>query len=1030
MMGTDTPEKLNKEQLCNLIQVNLDARQYFYAKADERWLDWLWQNEFLNVIREKAKDPIHDGDISPELGYLARMSKTVPEKVVEIMLQIPISPETFNPVVVDHFLAICSTLPAGQLALVVEKIRDEGWVPLMTAFSMVRFRYKKLLETLASEQDYQHLLVLANAMLAVRAQEEKAPSGYTSTPFYIDDLSSTEVFEHLSQVGPEYREQVFSLATKVMADVVVLRNENPDLSDQGQLLKLAKQELGDEEEGEKTFRIDDLSLFLSVDFFDLESSQEDYFPRNDDVRQLAALIKIQAQKLIGTRCDKPEAIHEVYEKYIGDFDNPDATLPDSQAMWRLRLFVLSLCPEAFRDGLKKALFRLFEVEQYSEIIRGTEYKKALQKGFAALSEQDKRHFVKQVVKYFTQRGGGQETVETNWHIHGGSHILSMIENQLTEEEKSRTEKAGFNLDLNYQPEPSIGSSQAGFVEPRGPITEEEFGSLSIVEIVEKLRNEWVPNKLTEQNTGDDFLNPLNADGVGQLLKSDLPKRLQEYVSNAEYFFERGVLDEHYSYSFLRGIQETIQAHRETTSQVHWDGIFELCKAIEASNAHAPFEQENRERGWFDTFRAGWGAVHYAMTDVLQALLTKKEGLVPIDFVVCRDRIFSIIGYLLSHPDPSPQDERIETAKSTVKPSGDADAMVSDPLHMAINAVRGRAFQTFALFGEQDSKKFKKEEIIKISDDVKRLFESILHKETTRALMFMFGYYLPFFYYRDRNWIRGLLPQIFPQEPAKKHLYTAAWEGYLLNPLYEEMFFEPEIQKLYERGLMLTVADYPRQEHVKKPDDCIAEHLALAFMHSKLFGVEHPLFEAFWKESNPERHASFVNFLGRSFASGNNENARELLERDPQTKERLKGLWDWLLEHYRNPMPFIQFDSWINLEYGNFEASWLAERVGKTLERTNGALDSDFKLTQSIVHLAKANPKDTLQIARLYLLEGGIRRGGQRELLLGTDDWDQWKEAFKILHDNPGTKSETSALINKLIQEGGNRFWDLKKITAT
>ena len=227
--------------------------------------------------------------------------------------------------------------------------------------------------------------------------------------------------------------------------------------------------------------------------------------------------------------------------------------------------------------------------------------------------------------------------------------------------------------------------------------------------------------------------------------------------------------------------------------------------------------------------------------------------------------------------------------------------------------------------------------------------------------------------------------------------------------------------------MLTVADYPRQEHVKKPDDCIAEHLALAFMHSTRFGVEHPLFEAFWKESNAERHASFVNFLGRSFASGNNENARELLEKDPQTKERLKGLWGWLLGHHLNPMPFIQFDSWINLKYGIFEPSWLAERVGKTLEKTNGALDSDFKLTQSIVHLARANPKDTLQIVRLYLLEGGIRRGGQREILLGTDDWGQWKEAFKILHDNPGTKSETSALINKLIQGGGNPFWDLKNI---
>ena len=214
---------------------------------------------------------------------------------------------------------------------------------------------------------------------------------------------------------------------------------------------------------------------------------------------------------------------------------------------------------------------------------------------------------------------------------------------------------------------------------------------------------------------------------------------------------------------------------------------------------------------------------------------------------------------------------------------------------------------------------------------------------------------------------------------------------------------------------------------KKPDKGIAEHLALAFIHYKKFGFDHPLFEAFWKENYPERHANFVDFLGHSYISGNNPNAHEFLKKQPESKERLKAFWNWLLENYENPKPFIKFDYWINLENEIFEPAWLAERVRKTLEKTAGKLDSDFKLTKSIVQLAKANPKDTLEIVRLYLLEGGIRRGEQRELLLGTHDWGRWKEAFKILHDNSGTKSKTSALINKLLEEGGSQFWDLKKI---
>ena len=746
---------------------------------------------------------------------------------------------------------------------------------------------------------------------------------------------------------------------------------------------------------------------------------------------LAAFVTALAEKLIGCRCDNPQAVRDVYEKYVGDFDNPASKLPDSQAMWRLRLFILSLCPETFKDKLKTALFRLFDVEQYYEIIEGREYRRALQKGFPALSEKDRRQYVNRVLEYFTRHDSAKRNEEENWHISNGSRVLSMIATELTKEEKCRAEEMGFKLYPNYQPEPSIGRPRVGTVVPRGPITQEEFGELSIAEIAEKLRNEWKPNELTKRNTTDDFLNPLNADGVGEKLSNDIPNRLQEYVLNANSFFERGVLDEHYTYSFLRGIQKTINADRVHASNVNWDGVIDLCMAIKVSGEKAPFEEERRERGWFDTFRAGWGAVHFAMTEVFQALLTEKNGLLPLDFGVYRDRIFSIVSYLLRHPDPSPEDEQIDTAKSTTTSSGEAGYQVNDPLHMAVNAVRGQAFKTFVWFMEQDSKKFKKEDAVKIANDVKKSYESALENETTRAIMFMFGQHLPFFYFRDRDWIRGLLPQIFSQEPAKKHLYTAAWEGYLAHNLYEGMFFDPEIQQLYVRGLALTDADYPpQQEHFKKPDEGIAEHLALALMHYKRFGFDDPLFKAFWKKNHPKMHANFVEFLGRSYVSGNSASAHELLEKEAESKGRLKQFWDWLLEHYENPKPFIQFDWWINLENGIFEPAGLAERVRKTLKKTQGALDSDFKLTQSIVRLAQANPEDTLEIARLYLLEGGIRRGGQRELLLGTDDWVQWVKVFKILNDNPGTKSETSILINKLIQEGGSPFWGLKEIVDT
>ena len=118
--------KLNKERLQELIDVNPDARRYFYHKADERWLDWLWRNGFLNVLEEE--DPSLDGFRTPELGYLLRMAEKRPDIVVDIMLGTPISAGPRSQEVAYGFIQICGALPADQLARVVISFWFNGWV--------------------------------------------------------------------------------------------------------------------------------------------------------------------------------------------------------------------------------------------------------------------------------------------------------------------------------------------------------------------------------------------------------------------------------------------------------------------------------------------------------------------------------------------------------------------------------------------------------------------------------------------------------------------------------------------------------------------------------------------------------------------------------------------------------------------------------------------------------------------------------------------------------------------------------------
>lgn len=987
--------QLDVAKVKELIGLNFDSRQYFYTKADERWLSWLWKNGFWDVIKEKSEDPTRYSYGTPELNYLVKVSEKEPAKVADIMLEVPISAENFKPEVVDRFLRICSQLPVEQLARIAPKIRDDNWVRLMGGFNSWGIEYEKILKILADAKDFKSLLTVAQTILTIRTKDEieKTTNRITTdNPFYFNGLRYTKVFEYLAAVDDMHAEEVLALTTNTMRNIVLM---------------------GEKESTDELFDVGETFYLLDVDFFTLELDEKGRLSYEDDIKNLAAVIKQYAVRTIGKQCGDVKLVTKLYSKYF-------ESLPNSRSMWRLRLFVLSLCPETFKNDLKKAFFRLFETDRYHELISGTEYKKALRAGFSVLSESAKRKYVNQVLEYFSKHA--QDTEDQKWHKRHGWEILSSICEQLTDEENKRCEKAfGERCDAKFEPKPSIGEMRGGVVVPRSPITEEEFGNLPITEIAEKLRTEWTPKKLREQNSNEDFLHPLNAEGVGELLRVDISKRLQDYIKNANFFFERDVLDQHYTYSFLRGVQEVLRGNKIDISGINWDNLIALCVAIKESGETKSFDREARERDTFDALLSGWTSVHSAMTDVIQELLNEERSNITIDFPNYRDKIFTIISYLLTYPDPVPEDEKIESAGMKTKSSGSDEWLVSDPFSMAINTVRGRAFQALVLFVYQDGKKFSKEESSKISSDAKKLYETVLKNEKTRALMFMFGHYLPSFYFRDKKWMQELLSQIFPVEPEKKHLYTAAWEGYLSTNLYEEVFFNPDIQKLYERGLTLTDTKYPKQKHFKEPDEGIAAHLALAFMHFLKFGFEHDLFKKFWGTENLKRHKEFISFIGRSSIS--REAAAEWIKQNKVDIEKLKKFWDWALEHC-NTDALAGFGFWINVELGALDIKWVAPHVRQTLEKTKGYVEWEYGLTRSLVVFAKAAPEDTLAILRAHLLEEVAKHEPIRTWLYADDEVF---DAFKELYKNEATRGGVRTLINDLLPYRNGLFWSLKSV---
>ncbi len=471
---------------------------------------------------------------------------------------------------------------------------------------------------------------------------------------------------------------------------------------------------------------------------------------------------------------------------------------------------------------------------------------------------------------------------------------------------------------------------------------------------------------------------------------------------------------------MQALENEIKNNRTVAAATSWGSLISLIVAIKDSGMAKPFIKSDRKRERYSSWLANWNAVHSMMAGVIEELLRDVNSKPTLDFKRYRNDLLSVIEYLLRYPDPAPEDEQSKTATMTVTSPGQKP-LVTEPYMMAINSVRGRAFESFMFFVHQDGKQFSKEQKVKISRDVKKLYEKVLDAENTKALMFMFGRYIPTFYYGDSNWLIKLLPKLFPA--SDKLLKLASWEGFISNNLYREIFGETKFQKLYVKGLELRENDDPVRKFFRDPEEGIAIHLALAYAHYKDFGFDHPLFKKFWSQGTEKQHSNFISFLGRKYLS--KEDRGQTLKQEPEIKERLEKFWDWVLDNAKHNVSLSKFGYWINHDEPEvLDLAWLTNHLRKTLVKTEGELDWDFGLQKVVVKLAESSPEDTLEVIRLILLEYNVRKEQRhRPIFYETD----WAEALKLLYQNPKTKDGTYKLIDDLIREGGSQFWPLKEI---
>jgi hypothetical protein len=364
--------------LRRLLAANFDARRYFFTVAPEHLLDWLRDNAFLQPIWEISESQTNPSYHAPKLDYLVKAAATQSKNVVDIMLSVSISADQFNPEVLDRFLWICQSIPADQLARILPKLRDERWTRLSRRFSSsAGFGYQRMFQKLTEAEDYGSVLVLAEAVLAIRSHDDEGPQqrGFSFDPFLVNQLEYTKMFESVAGVDDEHAERALALTTSALGDIV-------------QLGEYAEQ---------PPFAFNEPFLLLNKDLFEIEVGESERHSPRENIGNLAALAALFIRRTIGRMCATPKDARRLYEEYI-------VPLPDSRSMWCLKLLAVSLCPQVFDQELKEAIFRIFDFEQPTLLTAGAEYHRTLKAGFTVLHEGDRADYFSRIL------GRGDELV--------------------------------------------------------------------------------------------------------------------------------------------------------------------------------------------------------------------------------------------------------------------------------------------------------------------------------------------------------------------------------------------------------------------------------------------------------------------------------------------------------------------------------------------------------------------------------------------------------------------------------------------
>ncbi|MBD2535491.1 hypothetical protein H6G97_41320 [Nostoc flagelliforme FACHB-838] len=480
-----------------------------------------------------------------------------------------------------------------------------------------------------------------------------------------------------------------------------------------------------------------------------------------------------------------------------------------------------------------------------------------------------------------------------------------------------------SVDFGYSYTVQIGSDS-----PRTGAELVQMAQDNIHGLITYLR-EWEPSENLREKSRNDL--------AWELAEQVITPNPESFVSQIESFKE---LDPVFMVWLLRGLKKALENPPSEQPLFSWQPVINFCTWMH-ENLHE-ISNNSTSSGYSD-----WSRICDAIIKLIKAgLLANESNKIPLTH---GSQVWKLLESTINDPQVTPG----------FTPQYQGSNMSA--YEASYNTVRGKAMQAvvdYTLWIRRDANGNPTSQDFNDLPQVQQILEQHLdpQQDPSSAIRAVYGNRFPHLYNLASEWALDNIDQIFPESPELQWMFEAAWEAYIHNEVFLDIF--SVLRKKYNHAIEQLSVRNPTSRQQSEAGQAFSGHLVCLFLWKEIDITESDgLLQKFFANASADLHQEFMRQISWKLLYGN-------LKLNEELRQRLQKLIEWRIAEANNStFPLeqasdLKYFSWW-FASGQFDNQWAIAKLLDVLKILK-TVHHTSNFFESLERLASTLPQDVVR----------------------------------------------------------------------